>query len=984
MRTPVTSVSSVLALASLLAVAGCLDSVGVICDDGTLCPDGTTCTLVGGDTRCVTGEQRDQCAGKPDQTACSYAGVSDGLCHDQVCVRAGCGDGFATGSEQCDGNDLAGVTDCTGLGYYQPGTISCASDCRFDRTGCDAAGKCGDGVVNGDEQCDCPTDGTGTHCTAAQLGGETCSTAGGYYSPEGLSCNSACRFEFTACHDRCGDGVADATHGEECDGADLGGNADCTDLGYYGAGTLKCQANCVYDRATCAPQGVCGDGVVNGTEQCDGTAFAPAFDACGKLQPIPGHPYYGGTIACLPNCRVDASACSGFCGDGQVNGPEACDRFDFAGKTCATYNRYSGSLACDAACGTIDAGQCTGYCGDGVLNGSETCDTGNGGVFPAGVDCRAYGYHAGTLGCVACTTTSTTPCEAGGYCGDGIVQDGEACDGLDQGGLDCANVSARGPLDCDGGCQRAFGTCEDSAWLRRVLPTSPLGRVIVRDVWSQNAAAAWVVGDPGVVFQWEGTRWIDRSPPAASPLFMIRTVWGQGDTIWIGGDGSQGGIARWVWPIGAAPGHWVAEPGSPGQISDLYGVDGRLFAATDNGLYERSPAGIWSLARTSTNQPIVGRFAAIDGREGVVYAVGQGMPNAFRRVGGSWTPVTIINRDYGTPQDLQAVSVLAPDRVLVIPQNGSTSVTYWDGVQGWPLGTGPVTGNASLSFTRVYAAAEDDVWILGTVTSGGQGRPVLYHSTGYSAQLPQAVEVPLGSLPDSPILAGFGAGDVWIAGDGAVLRNEGPSWRTPVLSELRPQGQGSQIADLDFTSLAVTSAGMWAGGCLRDGSGNCVPAASGANLLEHRLGEGGLLNMVPIAYTQYRAAPAACGLCTAGNGPPEVPALEAVAIDSAGWVRIAGDGKIAAVANTLQRLAPPAAPPAFGPIAADARFGGGWATGAHAYFGVIPAPAMIANLAMLAHWTGAAWTTMPIVDANDPAAYLTTITAISGTGPSDI
>jgi beta-lactamase superfamily II metal-dependent hydrolase len=69
-----------------------------------------------------------------------------------------CGDGQRKGGEQCDGSDLAGAT-CGSLGYGG-GTLACSSSCTYDTTACGSAGiaVCGDGLVEGAEECDVGTD----------------------------------------------------------------------------------------------------------------------------------------------------------------------------------------------------------------------------------------------------------------------------------------------------------------------------------------------------------------------------------------------------------------------------------------------------------------------------------------------------------------------------------------------------------------------------------------------------------------------------------------------------------------------------------------------------------------------------------------------------------------------------------------------------------------------------------------------------------
>ena len=124
---------------------------------------------------------------------------------------------------------------------------------------------------------------------------------------------------------------------------------------------------------TVEPTEFCGDGIVNGEEACDDGAEAND-----------GH--YGG-------CNEDCTLAS-YCGDGVVNEEEACDK-----GTEANIGGYNG---CKADC-TLDE-----HCGDGVKNGSEECDD--------GANNGTYGY---------CNALCTG---VGDYCGDGVKNGEEACD----------------------------------------------------------------------------------------------------------------------------------------------------------------------------------------------------------------------------------------------------------------------------------------------------------------------------------------------------------------------------------------------------------------------------------------------------------------------------------------------------------------------------------------------------------------------------
>ena len=46
-----------------------------------------------------------------------------------------CGDGRIEGKEQCDGSDLGGAT-CASLGYTLDGTLGCTAGCGYDTSGC--------------------------------------------------------------------------------------------------------------------------------------------------------------------------------------------------------------------------------------------------------------------------------------------------------------------------------------------------------------------------------------------------------------------------------------------------------------------------------------------------------------------------------------------------------------------------------------------------------------------------------------------------------------------------------------------------------------------------------------------------------------------------------------------------------------------------------------------------------------------------------
>ena len=196
--------------------------------------------------------------------------------------------------------------------------------------GSSAAGEgpiCGDGLLNGPEQCD-----------ALNVGGVTCINLG--FEGGELTCSADCTFDTAECFS-CGDGQKNGD--EQCDQQDLGG-ASCSSLG-LGVGQLGCAPNCVLD-----PQSCC-------VPQCSGKNCGP--DGCGGQCGV---------------CDSSDACCDGSC----VAGPDSCSC------TCScslTTNPNCQSVNVEATDGA-ETLSCTELC-------QNACSLGCGSLVSATGDCPA-------------------------------------------------------------------------------------------------------------------------------------------------------------------------------------------------------------------------------------------------------------------------------------------------------------------------------------------------------------------------------------------------------------------------------------------------------------------------------------------------------------------------------------------------------------------------------------------------------------------
>ena len=278
-----------------------------------------------------------------------------------------CGDGVIVGDEECDcGNGKVPVPSSCAGPNDNPAHNGCTSKCKWGP-------YCGDGHVDDGEECD---NGTNNDDYGAANG-----------------CAPGCKLPA-----RCGDHVIQTDFDEECDDGSNNSASSDPKVAYGG-----CMANCKRG-------GRCGDGIKNGPEECDDGVNDSTYGTCnpdctlgprcgdGEVQSDYGEecePKASNDPDCTPACRKP-----GGCGDGMLEDSEQCDDGALFNK-----GEYGG---CAPSC--IYAP----HCGDGVPNGPEECDD--------GVNDGSYG------GC-------TKQCKLAPHCGDGEIQNPpEECDnGADNG-----------------------------------------------------------------------------------------------------------------------------------------------------------------------------------------------------------------------------------------------------------------------------------------------------------------------------------------------------------------------------------------------------------------------------------------------------------------------------------------------------------------------------------------------------------------------
>jgi hypothetical protein len=423
-------------------------------------------------------------------------------------------------------------------------------------------------------------------------------------------------------------------------------------------------------------------------------------------------------LTALAGCLTPGSTT---CVDGTVCPPNT--QCDTANHRCVTGAEemacagHSGGDACtlSGAPGTCRGGACIPhFCGDGVRNDTESCD----GTDLGGETCASLGFYGQTTG-LACTPScifETSGCE--GFCGDGMVNGQESCDGAPPEGKTCLDFGFdRGLLGCTALCGPDFSGCDSVGWKGDPSHTGQF----LSSVWGSAANDVFAVGGGGAIVHWDGSSWSSAGSVTTNDLYG---VWGASttDVFAVGQAGTilHGDGSSWS-PMKAA---------TTNDFHAVWGSGPKDVYAVGLSTAEHWDGETWrEIGEQETVDPLLsvagGLGASLDqSLNGVwgsssrdVYIVGDSLLAHWD--GFSWTTLATGDPPSYTAGHL-AVWGSGPNDVYVVGPN----IDHWDGAT-WSEVASPVSdAGGSLPILAVWGSGPDNVFTLGD-TKDALGAPAL-------------------------------------------------------------------------------------------------------------------------------------------------------------------------------------------------------------------------------------------------------------------
>jgi len=546
-------------------VVGCIETETTQCADVLCSPDRRCIEVPGLGPQCLLPGQVEACEGKAEGESCTFGLDAVHSCRDGVCREGGCGNGRMEPGEQCDGTDIPSTVCDFG------GQATCRSDCTIDDTTCS---KCGNGELDAGEFCD---PGNVQPFKSPNLGGKTCADdpRGARYRGEPACASDCSELDYSLCEGFCGDNTKDPE--EVCDGLDLGGRTCATEKFYQG--NLGCAQNCkAVDTGPCLAGGYCGDGIAQPQEACDGAespdCAAFLYYTGGKIEcpqqelRPPNDPLL--PTACTPTLDVK-NVCSEYCGDGVVNGAELCDGTAFAGLSCASFGYYDGYLTCKNNVPSANpistnscvelVGTCQGYCGDGIVHGDEAeqCDSTN----HNNASCLQVGGVAGALRCTGFCGRQSEMCAFEGFSPVPSPTTKTLRAVARHAGLLVA-------VGDDGTLVEGVG----EAWTLQSTPIEADLYALASFDAGVLGQVLFAVGSGGAVWRRQVNTWTNLSPSEASDVTWRSVLYdngGGGDRLIVGGEGVLGVYENDVWSLFPTPSITLPDDTTvPGTVHALW------------------------------------------------------------------------------------------------------------------------------------------------------------------------------------------------------------------------------------------------------------------------------------------------------------------------------------------------------------------------------------------------------------------------------
>jgi len=299
------------------------------------------------------------------------------------------------------------------------------------------------------------------------------------------------------------------------------------------------------------------------------------------------------------------------------------------------------------------------------------------------------------------------------YCGDGVVQNLESCDGAPPAGKTCLDFGFdQGFLGCSATCEPAFEGCGAFGWAS--WPTPPVEPQDFHGVWASGPEDVYAVGTKGIA-HWNGAGWT-----SALSDVPLRGVWGSGpkDVYAVGftGDSPTGSGGTGVGGQGGQTGTGGAA-GTPFDDGVIAHWDGsRWSEVTDPALDKVGLASVWGSGPAD------------------VFAVGEG--GVVHWDGSRWTRLPAPLDDLGHAFRLSAVWGRGPKDVSAV---GEGTIVRWDGSAWNPV----MTIRPGLSLNGISGGV-DDMFAVGAWASP-PGAGAWIH-LGVSASVTEGAAEPLNAV----------------------------------------------------------------------------------------------------------------------------------------------------------------------------------------------------------------------------------------------